>query len=241
MQSTAVICVYSFSVIMFCLSGKGSVLTCDIFPPIELSDEKWELGLIDFMTYHSIPNIEEGINNVLYYGTDKKIVLPTGSYEISDIATFINDYLIQHDENVKIIIKANNNTLKSEIYSNVQIDFSKPDSLATILGFETCIINPNKWYSSTLPISIVRVESIRLICNLISGSYNNGIPDHIIHEFYPSVPPGFKIVEKPTNVIYLPVNTSRIHNIVVRLEDQQGRLINFRNEIITLRLYLRKQ
>lgn len=112
---------------MFCLSGKGSVLKCDIFPPIELSDnEKWELGLVDFMTYHSIPNIEEGINNVLYYDTDKKIELPTGSYEISDIATFINEYLINHDENVKIIIKANNNTLKCEI----------------VLTFKLILINP---------------------------------------------------------------------------------------------------
>ena len=192
-----------------------------------------------FVSYNSIPNIEEGINNVLYYDNDKKIELPTGSYEISDIATYIKEYL--KNENTEITIKANNNTLKSEIFSNVEIDFEKDDSLASILGFEKIKLAPNIWHSSTLPVSIVRVESVRLVCNLISSSYNNGIEGHIIHEFYPTVEPGFKIVEAPANVIYLPVNTSTIHNITVRLEDQEGRLINFRDEIITLRLHLKKQ
>lgn len=226
---------------MFCLSGKGPELKCDIFPPIELDNNaKWELGLIDFMTYNSIPNVEEGVNNILYFDNDKKIELPTGSYEISDIAIYINNYLIKNYEYIQVTIKANNNTLKSEIFSNVQIDFKKPNSLASILGFEECVLEPNKWHSSTLPISIVRVETVRLVCNLISYSFNNGIEGHIIHEFYPTVPPGFKIVEIPTNVIYLPINTSKIHHITVRLEDQKGRPINFRDEIITLRLHLRK-
>ena len=72
-------------------------------------------------------------------------------------------------------VKANNNTLKSEIISNVQIDFKKPNSLASILGFEECVLEPNIWHSSTLPISIVRVETVRLVCNLVSYSFNNGI------------------------------------------------------------------
>lgn len=227
---------------MFCLSGKGSELKCDIFPPIQLNDhEKWELGLIDFTTFNSIPNIVDGVNNVLYYGTDGKIRLPTGSYEIADIATYVNDYLIKHNDNIQIIIKANNNTLRSEIFSNVQLDFNQSNSLGTILGFAEGILEPNIWHSSTLPISIVQVEIIRLVCNLVSGSFNNGIEGHIIHEFYPTVPPGYKIVEIPTNVIYLPLNTTEIHNITVRLEDQKGRKINFRDEIITLRLHLRKR
>lgn len=227
---------------MFCLSGKGPVLKCDIFPPIELNNnEKWELGLIDFMTYNSIPNIEEGVNNVLYFGNNEKIELPTGSYEVSDISTYINEYLDKNNKNIKIDIKANNNTLKSEIVSNVIIDFTKLNSLAPILGFEERKLEPNILHSSVLPVSIVQVEAIRIVCNIVSGSFVNGIEDHIIHEFYPTVPPGFKIVEIPTNVIYLPLNTTKIYNITVRLEDQTGKLINFRDEIITLRLHLKKR
>lgn len=84
---------------MFRLSGKGPVLKCDIFPPIELNNnEKWELGLIDFMTYNSIPNIE-GVNNVLYFGNNEKIELPTGSVEVSDISTYVNEYLDTNNKN----------------------------------------------------------------------------------------------------------------------------------------------
>lgn len=85
------------------------------------------------------------------------------------------------------------------------------------------------------------METVRIVCNITSGSFTNGYEDHIIHEFYPTVPPGYKIVEIPANVIYLPVNTTRIHNITVRLEDQTGHLINFRDETITLRLHLKKR
>lgn len=79
--------------------------------------------------YNSISNIEEAINNVKYFNYDKKVELPTGLYEISDSATYFKNDL-KH-ENTNIIIKANNNTVKSEICFNVKIDFQKDDSLAS--------------------------------------------------------------------------------------------------------------
>lgn len=227
---------------MFCLNGTGSTLNCDIFPPIEL-DGAWELGLIDFMTYNSIPNIEEGVNNIFYFG-EEKIVLPTGSYEIEDINEYINDRLPKNQGKKKIIkmlIRANNNTLKSEIYSSVAVDFTKPNSLASVLGFRNIKLEPNKWHTSPSTISIIKTDVIRVVCNIVSGSLKNGVESHILHEFYPTVGPGYKLVEIPTNVIYLPVNTSRLHNITIRLEDQNGNLVNFRGETITLRLHLRRQ
>jgi hypothetical protein len=37
-----------------------------------------------------------------------------------------------------------------------------------------------------------------------------GKPAHIIHQFFPNVPPGFKIVESPEHVIYLPISVNTI-------------------------------
>lgn len=230
---------------MFCLSGRGSHLNCDIFPPLELDQKyKWEFGLIDFTTYNSIPNIEENVNNTLYFGDDdEEIKLPTGSYEIDDINKFITDYLEKNkrNSNIKISISPNNNTLRSEIFSNVWINFEKPNSLASVLGFDKIKFEPNITHSSTSQVSIIRVDTIRIVCNIVSGSYNNGIENHVLHEFYPAVAPGYKIIEIPKNVIYLPLNTIKIDNISIRLEDQNGALINFRDEIVTIRLHLRKQ
>ena len=68
---------------MFCLTGRDSVLTCEVFPPFDVSDGQWEIGLVGFTTYNSIPNVEEGVNDKLYYG-DKEITKHEGSYEIED-------------------------------------------------------------------------------------------------------------------------------------------------------------
>lgn len=63
---------------MVCLSGKGSLTKFDNFPPTELtSNEKWKLVSIDFVTYKSILNTQEGIRNVLYFENNKNIQLPT--------------------------------------------------------------------------------------------------------------------------------------------------------------------
>ena len=195
------------------------------------------------MTYNSIPNVEENVNNKFYYGDDV-IDIPTGSYEIDDINGYLQNKIRKRNnkesKQLKFILRANNNTFKSEIYSNLAIDFTKPNSIASLLGFNETILEPNKWHVSPLPIDIIITEAVRIVCNIVSGSLKNGIESHILHEFYPTVGPGYKIIEVPTNVIYLPVNTSRLHNITVRLEDQDGKLVNFRQETITVRLHLRR-
>lgn len=82
---------------------------------------------------------------------------------------------------------------------------------------------------------------IRLTCNIVKGSYSNGEEGHVLHEFYPTVGRGFKLVEIPHNVIYLPINTNQIRNLSVRIINQTGDLVNFSNEHITIRLHLRRR
>jgi hypothetical protein len=86
----------------------------------------------------------------------------------------------------------------------------------------------------------MRENMIRIECNIATNSYRNGEPVHIIHSFYPTDPPGYKIVENPRNVIYLPINTRIIHNISLKILDQNGFPVNFRKEVVTVRLHLRK-
>ena len=70
------------------LSGRSSVLEAQYNPPIELSPHKnYTLGLVTLLTFNSIPNIGVG-NNKFYFG-NQEIVLPTGSYEISEIEKYI--------------------------------------------------------------------------------------------------------------------------------------------------------
>lgn len=223
---------------MFCLTGTSSVLSHELAYPIDVSTGDWELGLIDLTTYNSIPNIETNINDKFYYGENKKVVIPEGSYEIEDIEKYIKSKL---GENITFSLKANNNTLQAELCCSEKVNFSEKDSLAQVLGFKPGVYEADTPHTSDLPINIIKVNSIRVECNISRGSFLNGIEGHVIHQFYPAEPPGYKIIEIPKNVIYLPVIAQTINNLSVSLRDQDGKLVNFRGEPICVRLHLRRR
>lgn len=229
---------------MICITGNSSDLKCTLFPPLDLSSaQEWEMGFLDLMTYNSIPNVEEEINNNLYIGKDIQISLPTGSYEINDINTYINKEIKKNYPSVTFELIANNNTLKSEIKCSETMDFTKPANIGPLLGFTTnTVLDANKWHVSPSQVSINKVDVIRITCNIVRGSYRDGIEGHVLHEFYPLVGPGFKIVETPKFPIYLPIfNRNSLTEFNIKLLDQEGRLVNFRGENINLRLHIREK
>lgn len=161
------------------------------------------MGFLDLLTYNSIPNIEDNVNNAIYFSNIAKIAFPTGAYEIDNINSYIKRELKKSSgsSGIKFELNANNNTLKSELFCSEEIDLTKNDSLGTILGFtEPVVLEANKWYVLPSQVAINKVGVIRITCNIVRGSYRDGVEEHILHEFYPSVPPGYKIVEKPNSV-----------------------------------------
>lgn len=218
------------------VTGRSSILDVQYFPPIELSPYKsYALGLIQLLTYNSIPNVDESNNKLHFY--DFTIAVPTGSYEIADIGDYIQKEAAKHD--VDISIKANNNTLECEIVCSEDINFTLKDSIGQLLGISRFVFMSDSHIFSELPVSIIKVNAIRVECSITTGSYVNGSKVHTIHEFFPTVPPGYKIVEAPSNVIYLPVTVKTIDHIQLRIVDQSGSLVNFRGEEITVRLHIK--
>lgn len=241
------------------LNGNSSVLEADFFPPIILSEKyQYECGLIDFQSFNCIPNIDEENNNIVFENaivscsetdvtlpnctdcTDHiKIVIPTGSYEIDDIFNFVKSKL---DSAIKFELFVNKNTLKCEIFSNLAIDFTQPNSIGSLLGFSSRKLKQNDWHVSDGAINISRINTIRVECSIITGSYLNNKSVHTIQFilYFPSAEIGCKISETPQNVIYLPVTVRTIHTISLRFVDQNSRLINFRGENIVSRLHIRR-
>lgn len=219
------------------LSGTSSILEAQFFPPIELCPYKnYVLGLVELLTFNSIPNIDVG-NNKFYVGKEE-IILPTGSYEIEDIEKYLHDTL--ESKNIAIQLKPNNTTLRSEIKCNRIINFSPSDSIGTLLGFTPRFLDANINHTSDQPVTILKVNALRVECNITTGAYINGQRVHTIHEFFPAVPAGYKIIEVPSQVIYLPVSVKSIDHLQIRIVDQDGRLVNFRGETITIRLHLKQ-
>lgn len=221
------------------LSGASSVLEAEYFPPIELSPTKtYLLGLVELLTFNSIPNIDNGANKLSITdkdGASRDLTIPTGSYEIEDIEKYVQQAL----PDVSINIKANNNELHSEILCDGVVNFSAEDSIGRILGFTNRVLQPNQTHKSDLPVAILKINSLRIECNITSGAYINGQKVHTIHEFFPAVPPGYKIIEVPSHVIYLPITVQSIPHLQLRIVDQDGKLVNFRGETITIRLHVK--
>lgn len=218
------------------ITGNTSNFNVDYFPPLELSGD-FECALVDFQTYNSIPNVDRR-NNLFHLG-GTVIEIPTGSYEINDIAEYINNKLSSMFKNIQVVLLANNNTLKSSISAPDIIYFNKDRSIGGLLGFSKRELPANLVHSSDLMVNIIKVITIRVECNIISGSYSNSKRSHILHEFSPTVAPGYKMVEVPRNLIYLPVNVKTISSLTLKIVDQDGDLINFRGETIAIRVHLR--
>lgn len=242
----------------FTLSGQSSVLSSDYYPPLDLdTNSRYGLGLHGFYSYNSILNVDEK-NNIIGFKIKNKspstfIQLPPGAYEVDEMNRTIQNILesiIKHNskDNSFVIdkyftLRANNNTLKCEILSKYDIDFSNEYSLASIVGFERKIYPANILHESTLPVDIMKVRIIRVDCNITSGAYVNGEEAHTLYEFDIDVEPGFKLSKEPQNIIYMPVTPEGrqfIHNITLRILDDNGSLVDFRGEKIIVKLELKK-
>jgi len=142
------------------LTDKSSVLAVNYSPAIDLSDGNYEFGLMLFETYHTILNVNAS-NNKFYFGKDNaKITIPEGSYELQAINEFLKRTISQKRsrcngvlvvKNAAIsslqmmsmvmaitvtkksirVLRANYNTMKSEIKCAYRINFTRQHRIAT--------------------------------------------------------------------------------------------------------------
>ena len=221
-------------------------------PKLELDEKKkYEIALVNLETYYSFPNIDE-TNNTFVYSPDngnswEKIKIPEGSYEIDDINNAIQHEMEKRthydeiNEDYYINIAPNTNTLKSVLIleKGYQVDFNHQNSLAKVLGF-TGAKYTEGFHESENVVDILRINSILVNIDIISGSYVNGTTKSTIYSFFPDVSPGYKIIESPVNLVYLPITLDTIDSLNVTITDQDYHLLNLRNEKLTIRFHIRE-
>lgn len=227
-------------------TGRTSVLRADFFPEIMLDPcANYSCALLDFTTYNSIPNIVEGKNNELKYkfkgkdgNEEKTIALPTSMYEIEDILKYLKSEF--RTSNISLTYDI------SEASSTVQIAFDTEitwtgGTILNVIGFENKPFKKNWKYRSEHIAKITDIDVIRIECDIVSDSYINGKNCHTIHQFSNcKVPPGYKFIEVPRHIIYLPIKETRLPSIQISVIDQNGDLIDFRGEQISCRIHIKK-
>ena len=215
-------------------------------------NSKYEIALVNLESYYSYPNVHSA-NNVFKYSADNgrtwnTILVPEGSYELDDINSALSLQMKQNNHFDRVHNKAfislapNASTLRTIMditHPSYQVDFNTDKSLRNILGFNAKVYRSG-YYESENIVNILTLNSIFVEIDIINGSYVNGRPTPVIYSFFPNVSPGFKIVQEPLNLVYLPVCVNRIDSLNVRLTDQNGRLLNLRGEIVTIRFHVRE-
>ena len=202
-------------------------------------------------TYYSFPNIDE-TNNVFVYSPDNgiswvKIKIPVESYEIDDINNTIKHemekrgHYDQVNEDYFIDISANSNTLKSVLIleKDFQVGFNHQNSLTKVLGF-TGTKYTEGFHESENVVNILSINSILVNIDIFAGSYVNGTTKNTIYSFFPKVSPGYKIIQSPINLVFLPITLDTIDKLELSVTDQDDHLLNLRNEKLTVRFHIRE-
>ena len=125
------------------------------------------------------------------------------------------------------------------INNNCDVDFSRYNSINSLLGFDSKLYTPGFNESENM-VNILTINSILVTIDIISGSYVNGSTQPTIYSFFPDVSPGYKIIENPHNLVYLPITAYTIHIITIWLTDQNGNELNLRGENLSMRFHLRE-
>lgn len=223
-----------------------------------LDDGNYMLGVILFGTYNSIPNITSK-NNLLTYSINngsswKQIFIPIGPHEIEAINNEVHrqleingDVFNNEDNGYPIEITANINTFKTIIecktgpgISNVfHIDFTQPNSLNTVFGFNPQILT-NEYNVSENNVNIITVDKVHLRCDAVRGSILNGVGSDILFSFNINVSPGYKLVIQPSTILYKYIIKEKLESIEFYFSDDDGEPVEWLGETITFTTQLIK-
>ncbi|ESO91166.1 hypothetical protein LOTGIDRAFT_153597 [Lottia gigantea] len=214
-------------------------LALEYRPPIEPHKDHPEPNQYDGIIIRSLDDINSLFSNPKadLPKSITPIVDDDGSYEYVAINDYLSEYggSLNGRNNIGFEGNLNLNKIKLILRNNSQVDFNVENSLNTLLGFDKRV-----YTHSTLAPHKANIENdidvINIHCNLINGGFFNKYKR--IPTF--TVPIGYRIIEKPFQTTYLPLN-SFIKDINLEIKDGKNRFIDFGNEEIVIQLHLKQK
>lgn len=102
------------------------------------------------------------------------------------------------------------------------------------------ILKRHMTHECDVPVNIIEVDTIQVQCNIEQVAYKSREEEHTIHSVSTIAEPFFKIIKTLNNVVYLLVNVQRVDYLTLFLVDQDSGVINFRGEVMTVRVKLKQ-
>lgn len=237
------------------LTGNDTTLSTNYFPSLNVYEDS-EIALVCLQTFNSFPNINS-TNNILEIevipNTENrfrinltyKYIFEEGYYNIDDINNTISKDLFtfnyHHGTNLSFNVSIDPIDFRSYIKCNGELNFDISNSISSILGFEK-----KKYYSdidilrSEKAVNLNTINSIKVMCNVAQGSFNNHLQSNTIYEFFPSGKTGTKVTQSPLNLIYYKLNKINIDSITIQLVDQNNNPIDNFSETLTIVLHIKR-
>lgn len=235
------------------LTGNATILSVNYFPSINLYEDS-EIALLCLQSFNSFPNINENNNKFSIQIVDDEnnntpmmcyIKLEEGCYEIEDInqrvKKQIDDYNSKNLTKLTFDISVDPNDFRSYIKCNGILHFEIPFSMAPVFGFDKRQYKPEyASHRSEKAVNLNTINSIKVMCNIAQGSFNNHLQSHSIYEFFPSERTGSKVIQTPPNLIHYKLNKTNIDSITVQLVDQDHNPIDNFGEALTIVLHIKR-
>lgn len=209
--------------------------------------QKYEIAMVSASIWYSWRNISATLgNNTFDYtwnnGTNwANVTIPDGMYSGIQLQDYVKAKVLLDGHSLTgIVIAPNYSTLKFDIIleAGYRIDLTGSD-LNLLLGFTKKIVTATESGTSTADIT-GGINSLLIHCSATDSSFINSTASDIIHSFSPDLPPGSLLQVEPQNRIYLPLNTTQLRHINMRITDQDGHLIGLNGEDVTYLLHVRK-
>ena len=234
------------------ITSKMSDIRIQPNPPIKLNpDRNYECGLKWFAASNTIFNIDTNNNKFIFSHNNGKewttITLRQDAYEIKAINEEIqrnmreknkwdaanNSYPINISTTAtRIIINITDN--------NYKIDFSKSNTLRDVFGFDAQVLHFGRNVAQNTA-NITNLSTINVDCSFVKGMYLNDKTSSILYSIPAyTVPVGFKIYEKESAPVYLPIIQNTISQYRIRIVDEDNKLINFNGEEISMLLHIKQ-
>ena len=220
-----------------------------LLQPLQTNNKQFKIAITFLSAYNGIFNVTSK-NSKFYFKKNHidedfvQIRIPEGAYEIESLNDEIKRILIDKEyyteSTYPFTIKPNFSTLGSIIAISFQgpiIGFVFQDSFGKLLGFNETILW-GEYNLSPNPVDILSFDNIFIETDIAQGMIFKGKRTGIIHNWTMTVDPGYKYVEKFAGGIswYMMETKDFISSINLKLINENGDLVSFNGQSVTLRL-----